>query len=238
MTNKAVAIYVAFTLAGTGLSDAFANERTLEEIAQGKAVVALSACHSDDQCVVVWGGCTDVAINKLHMPLVQVPAGACTRSLPHNPKAVARCSIYGQCYVNVPHAQTRHEEWYVCQNDSECVIVAGNCDVEWAANRAFAELTHLSSPRADMPCTKPLESHPANTVASCQNHKCALSPPGFYAGGTPIPTVSFGHDRISREEKGTCEQVTGKECMFDLCQSSEGDTSSPPPCAPGWKPLH
>lgn len=64
MTNEAVAIFVAFALAGTGFSDAFANERTLAEIAQGKALVALSACQSDDQCVVVWGGCADVAINK------------------------------------------------------------------------------------------------------------------------------------------------------------------------------
>ncbi len=81
----------------------------------------------------------------------------------------------------------KHIKWYECQSNSECVIVAGNCGVEWATNKNFAERTRAHPPRAEMPCSKPLEMHPANTVAACENHKCVLSPPGFYAGGVPMP---------------------------------------------------
>jgi len=82
--------------------------------------------------------------------------------------------------------QTIHEDWYRCQQASQCVVVKGNCDVEWAANKDFADQSRKDPPRLDEPCTKPLESHPANTVAICESNKCALSPPGFYAGSNRV----------------------------------------------------
>ena len=95
-------------------------------------------------------------------------------------------------------AQAAHDEWYECQSDAQCLIVAGNCGVEWAANKDSAEQTRKNPPRADMPCKKPLESHPTNTVAKCEKNKCVLSPRGFYAGGTPI-SVNTSFDNINFE---------------------------------------
>ena len=76
--------------------------------------------------------------------------------------------------------------WFTCKTASECVIVHGNCGVEWTANEKFADVSRKSPPRPDMPCKKPLESHPANTVALCLDGHCELYPSGAYAGGTPI----------------------------------------------------
>jgi hypothetical protein len=83
-------------------------------------------------------------------------------------------------------AQVAHREWYTCQSNRECAVVSGRCGVEWAANANFEEESRKNPPRADMPCTKPLESHPANTVAACQDNKCVLIPPGFYSSGTQL----------------------------------------------------
>ncbi|MGZ3771142.1 MAG: hypothetical protein ACXVCP_02180 [Bdellovibrio sp.] len=78
------------------------------------------------------------------------------------------------------------EEWYKCQSSNQCVVVKGNCDVQWAANKKFAKQSRKKPPRVDGPCTKPLEIHPADTVAFCLANQCALHPPGRYAGGNSI----------------------------------------------------
>jgi hypothetical protein len=80
-----------------------------------------------------------------------------------------------------------NNDWYKCQQDNQCVIVQGNCGVEWTVNKDFADLSRQYPPRPDMPCTKPMEFHPANTAAKCENNICVLSPRGFYAGGYPMP---------------------------------------------------
>jgi hypothetical protein len=43
-----------------------------------------SSCESDDQCVLVWDGCRDGAINKKYLPQFQ-PYTACQQSTKHTP---------------------------------------------------------------------------------------------------------------------------------------------------------
>ena len=38
------------------------------------------------------------------------------------------------------------------------------------------------------------------------------------------------------QQKAECERRTGKQCIFDLCQASTGNTV--PKCDPGWKPVY
>jgi len=125
----------------------------------------------------------------------------------YNPKLGAETKQMCEALTASGQAQAAHDEWYKCQSDAQCVIVAGNCGVEWAVNKDLAEQTRKNPPRADMPCHKPLESHPANTVATCENGKCVLSPPGFYAGGTPISENASFHN-ISREPMDITEWRT------------------------------
>jgi hypothetical protein len=79
-------------------------------------------------------------------------------------------------------------DWYTCNQNSDCVVVLeGRCGVEWAANKHFEQQSKEAPPRPDMPCSEPMEWHPANTIAVCKNMKCVLSPPGSHAGGYPMP---------------------------------------------------
>jgi hypothetical protein len=83
---------------------------------------------------------------------------------------------------------TFNKDWYKCQQDHQCVIVDNvGCGVEWAVNKNFVEQSRKNPPRAVPVCKKPVEFHPANTVAKCENNNCVLSPRGFYAGGYPMP---------------------------------------------------
>jgi hypothetical protein len=52
-------------------------------------------CESDTECVVVWGGCGDVAVNKKYSDKI-TPSPVCSKSSPHNPNVVGKC-INGQC---------------------------------------------------------------------------------------------------------------------------------------------
>jgi hypothetical protein len=121
---------------------------------------------SDDQRYLL--GCVRVGESKT---LMWVSLGK--HNLPNAPSA----SAYGA-----------NAEWYECQNDNQCVIVAGSCGVEWAVYKEFVDQSRNNPPRPDESCTKPREHHPANTVAKCKNNKCALSLSGLYEGGTPMPS--------------------------------------------------
>src|SRR5271168_46321 len=44
-------------------------------------------CQSYDECMIVWGGCSDVAINKNYANQFQA-ATVCDATSPHDPKAV------------------------------------------------------------------------------------------------------------------------------------------------------
>lgn len=57
-------------------------------------------CQSYSECMIVWGGCGDVAINKRYAKLFK-PSPVCTSSAPHNPKAVPTCSD-GRCVAVAP----------------------------------------------------------------------------------------------------------------------------------------
>ena len=80
-----------------------------------------------------------------------------------------------------------NNDWYQCQQDNQCVIIEGRCGVKWTVNQEFADQSRQYPPRADEPCLQPLESHPVNTVAKCENGLCVLFPRGLYAGGTSMP---------------------------------------------------
>jgi hypothetical protein len=71
-------------------------------------------------------------------------------------------------------------QWAHCDHSDECVIVDGGCGVERAANKGFAAQVKFDMPTYE--CTKPLESHAANTVTKCDHNLCVLSPPGFVGG--------------------------------------------------------
>ena len=43
----------------------------------------------------------------------------------------------------------------------------------------------------------------------------------------PPPITPFGDDRTSRDQKETCERVTGTACIFDLCQEAVGTPPTP-----------
>jgi len=79
-----------------------------------------------------------------------------------------------------------NEQWFRCKTAAECVIAQGNCDVEWAVNKEFAAVSRHHPPRPDGVCSKPLESHPANSVALCIEGQCQLYPAGTLSGGYPM----------------------------------------------------
>ncbi len=74
------------------------------------------------------------------------------------------------------------DEWTACESNDECIIVYGNCGIEWAANKDSADISRRSIPEPALPCKKPIEFHSDNTVARCTDGKCALFPPGKYVG--------------------------------------------------------
>src|SRR4051812_24147654 len=82
-----------------------------------------------------------------------------------------------------PPINSSNDEWFRCETAAQCVIVKGNCDVEWAVNEKFAAASRTKPPRLDGPCKKPLEFHPPNTFAICVEGQCQLYPPGYYGGG-------------------------------------------------------
>jgi hypothetical protein len=101
-------------------------------------------------------------------------------NVPIDSGMTADCSPAGLCIV-------ADIDWYLCKQDTDCGIARGNCGVEWAVNKAFADHSRKHPPRPDSVCTKPLETHPSDTRAVCKNARCVLTPPGFYAGGAPMP---------------------------------------------------
>lgn len=54
-------------------------------------------CQSFDECMIVWGGCADEAINKRYLNQFK-ESPVCTASSPHNPKAMPTCTN-GKCVV-------------------------------------------------------------------------------------------------------------------------------------------
>jgi hypothetical protein len=61
---------------------------------------AIRRCRSYAECTLVWGGCSDVAINKKYVSQFQA-SSACQQSSAHNPKAVPTC-LEGLCIVSAP----------------------------------------------------------------------------------------------------------------------------------------
>lgn len=57
-------------------------------------------CRSFADCTLVWGGCSDAAINKAYVNQFK-PAPACAASAPHDPKAMPTCTN-GMCVVAAP----------------------------------------------------------------------------------------------------------------------------------------
>jgi hypothetical protein len=98
-----------------------------------------------------------------------------------------RTTIFGLLlWTCLSEAAAANTDWYKCQSAAQCVVVKGNCGVEWAANNKFAEQSRNNPLRSESPCKKPLEDHPANSFAICIDSQCAIYPPGLYAGGKPI----------------------------------------------------
>ncbi len=60
-------------------------------------------CQSYDECTIVWGGCGDVAVNKLYAPQFMT-SELCDKSLPHNPKALPTCTN-GFCTVVIQNTE-------------------------------------------------------------------------------------------------------------------------------------
>ena len=61
---------------------------------------AMRRCQSYTDCALVWGGCSDVAINKRYVNAFK-PATACLQSSAHDPKALPTCTDH-LCVVVVP----------------------------------------------------------------------------------------------------------------------------------------
>ena len=95
--------------------------------------------------------------------------------------------VFGMLASNLALA---NDEWYKCQTVSQCTIIKGNCGVEWAINKKFAEMSGQKPPRVVGPCKKPLEVHPANTFIICADSRCILYPSGTQAGGKSIESES------------------------------------------------
>lgn len=57
-------------------------------------------CQDDNDCVVIWSGCADIALNKNDLNLF-VPLRACDASSLHHPNVVSSCRD-NQCIVKNP----------------------------------------------------------------------------------------------------------------------------------------
>ncbi len=57
---------------------------------QADPVNVMQQCQSFDQCTIVWGGCSDVAINKAYMQQFK-QATVCEQTKQHDAGAVPTC---------------------------------------------------------------------------------------------------------------------------------------------------
>jgi hypothetical protein len=60
----------------------------------------LRRCQSYADCMLVWGGCNDMAINKRYAHQFK-PSSVCAQSAPHDPKALPTCTN-GLCEAVIP----------------------------------------------------------------------------------------------------------------------------------------
>jgi len=58
--------------------------------AQANTVNVIQQCRSFAECTIVWGGCSDVAINKQYIKQFQ-PTSVCSQTKSHDPRAVPTC---------------------------------------------------------------------------------------------------------------------------------------------------
>ena len=75
-------------------------------------------CQSNDQCVLVWGGCRDIAINKAYTDQFKLSTD-CTgiHAMPHEPNAIALCR-HALCVAVVPPAENC-QEFFAPSEDRE-----------------------------------------------------------------------------------------------------------------------
>lgn len=86
-------------------SEVFVGDFPIQESLKGE----WATCQSNDQCVLAWGGCRDIAINKAYIDRFK-PSTDCKgiHVMPHYPNAIALCS-HALCYAAVPPSENCQE---------------------------------------------------------------------------------------------------------------------------------